>query len=140
MQGISARHALNVEDDNGAFTEDTDRSCASSRRSSLLEWVPKDRADKQAETFAFSKKTPKKVVQQTETVRRRENIVMEDIWWQFAFIHCWELWKDKLKDESKRIWGIQNKAQARLKVITKDLTEVTLYSLHSHKPAYHVGG
>ena len=124
MQGISMRDALNVGDDNGGFTEGdvcvrrreniimmhTDRRCASSHRSSLLEWVPKDGADKRTET-ALSKKVPKKGVQQTETERRRENIVMEDILWQFAFIHCWELWKSKRKDESKRIRGIQNKAK-----------------------------
>ena len=69
----------------------------------------------------------------TKTVVGNNTIVMEAIWWQFAFIYCWELWKDKWKDESKRIMGIQNDVQIRLKVMVPLLRLVSCASLFTSR-------
>ena len=73
------------------------------------------------------------VVHHNERVVGNKTIVMEAIWWQFAFIHCWELWKETWKDESKRIMGIQNEVQVRLqirlKVILRSLSCASLFTL-----------
>jgi len=66
-------------------------------------------------------------------------IAMEAIWWQFAFIHCWELWKDKWKDESKRIMGIQNEVQIRLNIRLKVMVVWCLVPLYSLQESSLVG-